>query len=342
MLPIGLGPAGCDWLANIVNAENNCMTLAKIIDVHHHYIPPVYAKALQMRGVDHVAGARLPDWTPERSIELMDRIGIETAYLSVSAPGVSFVDRSKRSELARACNEYGHMISGQFEGRFGYFAVLPMPFSDLACSEAIYALDTLGAAGIGLLASTDGVFLGAPDLDDLMRILDERSAVVFVHPNMHPTSVDLGLNAPGFMVEFPCDTTRAVANLVLGGCLERFPNIRWLISHAGGFVPYVAWRLGLATHLDVFAERIPKGVDYYLRQLYYDTALSPSKSAIAALQEVADPQRILFGSDFPFAPDVVVSAEVGVLDQTISQDTCRLKRADVHYNNAKKLFGKDV
>jgi 6-methylsalicylate decarboxylase len=150
-----------------------------------------------------------------------------------------------------------------------------------------------------LLGSTDGYFLGDPRFDALMAELDLRKAVVFVHPNLHKTSTELRLVAPGFLVEFVCDTTRAATNLILTGTLEKYPRIRWILAHAGGFLPFIAWRLSLASGLPGIRVKAPKGILHYIRSFYYDTALSPSPYAIAALRELVEPEHILFGSDYP-------------------------------------------
>lgn len=284
------------------------------IDVHHHIIPPAFFQEMDRRGLDKVAGAPLPPWRPEDSIEVMDDNGIRTAITSLSAPGVYFGDKDGAVSLARACNEFAAGMRERHPGRFGNFAVLPTPFADLAAREAEYALDTLGADGVVLLGSTEGVFLGDPRYDELMAELDRRATVVFVHPNIHATSDQLGLGAPGFLLEFLCDTTRAAVNLILTGTLEKYPRIRWILSHSGGFLPFVAWRASLANALPEFAGNAPQGILEYIRRFYYDTALSPSPYSLASLRELVDPSHILFGSDYPFAPAPLVGVCCETLD----------------------------
>lgn len=286
------------------------------IDVHHHIIPPALVKAMEGLGIDKVAGAHLPDWSPRKSIDVMDMNGIQVAITSVSAPGVHFGGGvGQASDLARRCNEFAASMREDFPNRFGNFAVLPMPFTSAACAEAIYALDSLKADGVVLLGSTDGQFLGDPAFDELMSELDRRRAVVFVHPNMHRSSEQMGLVAPGFLIEFLCDTTRAALNLILTGTLERYPAIRWILAHAGGFLPFVAWRISLANALPQFQEKAPQGVMTYIKRFYYDTALSPSAMTMAALKELVEPSHILFGSDFPFAPAPATSLQCRTLEK---------------------------
>ncbi|TGJ99533.1 amidohydrolase [Leptospira semungkisensis] len=275
----------------------------RTIDVHHHFIPSFYTEALHDQGIKVVAGAPLPSWDPKRSINAMNVNGVRTAITSISSPGVYFGNREAAVSLARRCNEYAREIKELYPGRFGSFAILPMPLPKESTQEAIYALDTLKAEGVVLLASTRGKFLGDPDFEELMAELNKRNAVVFVHPDIHPSSETLGLKTPGFILEFLCDTTRAAVNLIYTGTLEKYPRIKWILAHAGGFLPYVAWRVSLGNLLPEISERTPQGILTYLRRFYFDTALSPSPFAMSALKELVDSDHILFGSDFPFAPE---------------------------------------
>ncbi len=268
-------------------------------------------------GITEVAGAPLPKWRPQDSIAVMDTNRIATAILSLSAPGVHFGDgEAKARDLARRCNEFAAGLVQQFPGRFGSFAVLPMPFTHSACEEAIHALDVLNADGVVLLGSTDGVFLGDRRFDELMSELDRRKSVVFVHPNLHASSMQTGLDMPGFLLEFVCDTTRAAVNLILSGTIARHPNIRFILAHAGGFLPYIAWRISLANALPQYAQAEPNGILRAIRNFYYDTALSPSPYAMAALKALIDPSHLMFGSDFPFAPAQITGVQTRELERS--------------------------
>lgn len=307
------------------------------IDVHHHIIPPAFIKEMERRAIDKVAGAPLPKWTPEASIEVMNTNGIQTAITSLSAPGVYFGDIGGACALARECNEYAASVRGKYQGRFGSFAVLPMPFTQEACREAVYALDQLHADGVVLLGSTAGKFLGDPDFDELMAELDQRQTTVFVHPNMHATSEAIGLETPGFLIEFLCDTTRAAVNLILSGTMERYPRIRWILAHAGGFLPYVAWRVSLANLMgQQYVDAAPQGILTYIRRFYFDTALSPSDYSMAALRELVDPSHILFGSDFPFAPAPLTAVQTQTLENSRLWDAGTKRSID--RGNALRLF----
>ncbi|WP_077521144.1 amidohydrolase family protein [Metapseudomonas resinovorans] len=285
------------------------------IDVHHHVIPPAFVEVMQAKGITKVAGAPLPSWDAAKSIDVMDANGIQTAITSLSAPGVHFGDGPRQaSDLARRCNEFSAEMSARYPGRFGSFAVLPTPFTAEACAEAIHALETLHADGVVLLGSTDGVFLGDARFDELMAELNRRDATVFVHPNLHATSVNIGLPMPGFLIEFLCDTTRAAVNLIRTGTLDKYPNIRWILAHSGGFLPFVAGRVADSGAAPALGERTPQEMLGYIRRFYYDTALSPSRYSMAVLKELIDPSHLLFGSDFPFAPAPVTAVQCQTLD----------------------------
>lgn len=307
----------------------------KRIDTHHHVIPPQFIKTMKKYNLDTVAGAPLPSWSPEKSLDVMDTCSIETAILSLSCPGVYFGDELEAVSLARACNEYTAELKQQNPGRVGFFAVLPMPFTECACEEAIYALDHLGADGIVLMGSSNGIFLGDSRFEELMAELNRRKTVVFVHPNVHETSETLGLDLPAFLMEFTCDTTRGAVNLIFKGVLERYPNIKWILSHAGGFLPYIAWRLSLSTFLPGLYDKAPQGVLNYIKRFYYDTALSTSPFAINCVKELVGPEQILFGSDFPFAPKPLTLVQTQTIDNELFSEA-ELRR--VNRGNALSLF----
>ncbi|PHS63820.1 MAG: amidohydrolase [Thalassobium sp.] len=306
-----------------------------LIDVHHHLIPPVFRQTMERKGIPLVAGAPLPSWSPEKSLKLMNSNGIQTAILSLSAPGTDFGDGpAAAADLARACNEYSAGIIARFPDRFGSFAVLPTNFPELACREAEHALDVLGLEGIVLLGSSQGLFLGDPSLDELMSLLNERKSVVFVHPNLHQTSINNGLSIPGFLMEFLCDTTRAALNLIRYDVLNRYPNIRWILSHSGGFLPALAWR---GEALQGFTA---KGTDVLseARKFYYDTALSPSNFSSRVVKQLVPASQILFGSDFPFAPEPVTPLQINTLKE--SKVFSEQERYLIQRHNAIGLFPK--
>jgi predicted TIM-barrel fold metal-dependent hydrolase len=283
---------------------------AGMIDVHLHLIPQFYRDIVYEAGTGP-AIARYPDWTPALALDVMDRHGVALAILSLAQPGVGFLPTDKAASLARRCNDYAAGLIAQHPQRFGCFGLLPMHDMDAAIAEAGYCLETLGFEGICLFASYGEKFLGDPFFDPLLAYLDDRAAVVHVHPSLHPSSRSLALPWPAFMIEYVFDTTRAAVNLLFSGALERFANIRFILSHAGGTLPYIAWRLSVAPMIDArLAPRSRQQIFAGLKTFWYDNALASGPQPMGALSRIAAADRIVFGSDWPFCNDRVVAEEV--------------------------------
>ena len=208
---------------------------------------------------------------------------------------------------------------------------------DAAIAEARYCLETLRFEGISLFASYGEKFLGDAAFDPLLHYLESRHAVVHVHPSLHPSSKSLDLPWPGFMIEYPFDTTRAAVNLLFSGALERFPNIRFILSHAGGTLPYLAWRLSVAPMIDKrLKQRTREEIFAGLKTFWYDNALASGAAPMGALSHIATPDRIVFGSDWPFCNDRVVAEEVA--DFTAPDFLDPQTVAMIARDNALKLF----
>lgn len=277
------------------------------IDVHHHILPPDYASALARAGITTSGGRPIPAWDVQSTLELMDRHAIATAITSISEPGIYFGNPAFARDLARLCNEFSAQLIHEHPQRLGAFAILPLPDIDAALRELEYAMDILHLDGVVLLSNVEGRYPGDPAFEELFTELDHRRAVVFLHPTVPAINTGLKLDLPPFLVEFVFDTTRAVTNLIYSGTIERCPDIRFILAHAGGTVPYLAYRIALG---QVMLPGAPQGVLTYLKQLYYDIALSANPNALCSLQELADSSHILFGSDYPFAPEIVTGLTV--------------------------------
>lgn len=284
------------------------------IDIHHHIIPSALRQAWTSAGVLAYAGQAVPDWSAEQSLAMMDEHGISSAITSVPAPAVYFGDEGAAAALARTCNEQAAELGQRYPGRFGSFAVLPLPSTEWACAEAEYALDVLKADGVMLLGSSAGAFLGDPRFESLMAVLDQRKARVFVQPNLHDSSTKLELGTPGFLLETVCDITRAAVNLIFTGTMERYPNIRWILANGGGFLPYAAWRISLGNALPEFGDTVPQGAMTYLRRFYFDTSMVASNPCQAVLKELVDPTQILFGSGYPYVSTDLVGSQLKTLE----------------------------
>jgi 6-methylsalicylate decarboxylase len=268
------------------------------IDAHIHVLPDDYRAELARRGA---VPYPLPAWSLELTDELMDRHAIDAAILSLAPPGVWFGDPGQAAELARMVNERTAEVVRSNPARFAGLAVVPLPDVGAAIDEVRHALDVLGLDGIALLSNVGGVYHGDPAWDALWDELDRRGAYVFVHPAAPPYTPPLPQH-PIWLYEFTFDTTRAVANLIYSGTLERCRAVRLQIAHLGGTAPFLAHRIAsLAAREPERASLAPAGALAYLSRLYYDTGLSNHMLAVETTRAVAPLGQIVFGTDWPYA-----------------------------------------
>jgi 6-methylsalicylate decarboxylase len=313
-------------------------TNPKRIDVHHHILPPTFVSALNGLDVPWTGGPAVPQWSLDLAHETMGQLDIDVAVAS-AAPGVYWGgDTGFAVKLARETNEFIANVVHDDPQHFGGFATVPLPDVDAALEEVEYAYDTLGMDGVVLYTSQGGRYLGDPGFDPLFAELDRRGAIVFIHPTTMPPGADAtGLTIPPGVAEFTFDTTRAIANMLYGGTLERYPSIRYIVSHAGGTIPYLAWRIAGASFLPELRDRAPKtDALALLQKLYYDTALSTSEFVFGALREFVPTSHVLFGSDFPYVPPTVLQAEKWALENSKVWDD--EAKAAINRDSALALF----
>lgn len=298
------------------------------LDVHAHYLTPHYAEMCRAAGHGRPDGMpALPAWSAEAAVEVMDASGVAAAVLSVSSPGVHFGDdstaenRSAR-DLARHVNDEGAAVVARMPDRFGLAATLPLPDVDGALAELERAFDELNADAITLHTNHHGRYLADPAFAPVLAELDARAAVVTLHPTSPPCSDLTAMGRPRPMVEFLFDTSRCVVDLALSGTLDRYPDIRWIIPHAGAVLPAIAHRVaGMSALLGT-----PVDVPGALGRLYYDLAGMPLPVALDGLLAVTGPERLLYGSDFPFTPAPVVAGLAEGLRQAPALEAAALGR----------------
>lgn len=266
------------------------------VDVHHHAIFPGYREELAARGIGAQPGIPLPDWTPEGSLRWMDGAGVERALLSVASPGFYFGDQGFADRLAAVCNRELAAVRDRWPDRFGVLAAVPLPSVASAVAEVGRALDAVGFDGVALLTQYGGRQLGSPEQDEFLALLDARGAAVHVHPTI-PEGWPADATARPSLVEYPFETTRAFVSLAANRVFTRFPAIRWVFSHGGGTVPFLADRLTAGAPDAPVADG--DSLAAALARSWFDAALT-GPVALRALADVAGPGRILFGSDLPF------------------------------------------
>ncbi|KAJ7088278.1 amidohydrolase family protein [Mycena epipterygia] len=278
------------------------------IDVHHHFYPHVFTEVLDNVGGDP-SGWTIPAWTFEADMALNSNLGVNTAIISMTAPGaVILSDPAEAANLARVANEAAAAIRDAHPAQYGFFASLPSLLDTETClAEIAYGFDTLRADGVILFSryGTDNHYLGHPDFAPIWAQLNKRSAVVFVHPT-HAIDTNLvNPHLPQPMFDYPHETGRTAIDMILSGTMAKAHNCKIILSHAGGTLPYLIYRAaGMLPHTS-FGVDLGLGTDEIVdlaREFYFDTAISSNEVTLAALFKFARPGHVLFGTDFPNAP----------------------------------------
>lgn len=279
------------------------------LDLHHHYVTPEWLAALDAENkVRPISGIEtFHGWSAPKAIAAMDQGGVERSILSTTTPGLWFGDSAQTRRLARGMNDYGAELMHTYKGRYGLFGVLPLPDAQASIPEIAYIFDTLKADGISVLSSYDTKWLGDPSFDPVWAELDRRKAIVFSHATAPACCRALAL--PGMsavneatVLEFNTDTARTIISLIESGTATKYPNIRFIFSHAGGTIPILAGRYfrAQATAQALAAPAAPNSKLDHLRRFYYDTAGSANPVQMQALKMIVPPTQIVFGTDFPW------------------------------------------
>lgn len=325
VLRAGLGALALSGSGRFMSVLAQALPAAKsgLIDVHHHIVPPFYLAENRDRIVSAGGGRINPaflSWSPEQTLAVMDKHGIATAILSLSPVAFWYGDREAATRTARRANEYAADLVRSHTGRFGQFAIIPLPDTEASLREIEYAFSVLKVDGIGLLTSYDDKWLGHGAFEPVFEELNRRKAVVFVHPTTPLCCRTLLPDVSPILVEIPQDTARAVTNLLFTGTFARFRDIRFIFTHAGGNVPMLLGRMHQYGPKNI-AEKAPNGIEYELKRLFYDIAGTAYRPAIAALTSLVPTTQILFGSDNPFVP-LAETAE-GMMQLGFSADDLR-------------------
>jgi 6-methylsalicylate decarboxylase len=319
------------------------------IDIHAHSVPKPYRDVLTAAS----GGKREPPgWSPEEALDAMERDGIGAAITSIAASW-TFLSGNEVVTLARRCNDFSAELIARWPSRFGAFAAVPVSDVNAACSELRYTFETLKLDGVGLFSNYAGKHLGDPIFDPILQMLNDYEATVFIHPTDTEANQRIQLRVPPPLLEFAFDTTRLGVSLLVSGALDRYPKVKFILAHAGGTLPFLSWRIShlLARHFSnpPFTEHFPMPLLQHnagevtsefvmtrLRRFWYDTALSPDAETFGCLRAFADPERILFGTDWPYAPDTLVKDSIDSLcaPNFLGND----ERTRIERNNALKLF----
>jgi predicted TIM-barrel fold metal-dependent hydrolase len=317
-----LGLTAVTPVKELIAQTTASVTKRGLIDVHHHIVPPFYLAENRDRILAAGGGRINPaylSWTPEQSLAAMDTQGVATAVLSLSA-AASFGDGEAATRTARRVNEYAADLVRTHAGRFGLFAIMPLPDTEASLREIEYAYSVLKADGIGLATNYDQKWLGHLDYQPIFEELNRRKSVVFVHPATALCCRTLLPDVSPILIEIPQETARAVTNLLFTGTFAKFKDIRFIFTHAGGNMPMLLGRMHQYGPKNI-AEKAPNGIEYELKRHYYDIAGTAYRPAIAALTSLVPTTQILFGSDNPFVP--LAETAKGMMQLGFSADDLR-------------------
>lgn len=282
------------------------------IDVHHHVLPEFYKDAQRAQGIMGSAYRGFPEWSPELSLSLMDRLDIAAAIFSFTSPGIYFGDLAQTRELARRCNDFLAELVVKHPTRFCGFAFLPLPDVDASLKEIARIDEELKLEGICLLTSVNNVYIGHSDFEAVYAELNRRKMVAFIHPCYPPGKEARDWDIPRMLIDYPFETTKAATNLIFNGVTTRCPDIKFLLSHAGGTLPMLAHRMAIFDKQTHFKDNYPEGALAHIARFYYDTALSGHKAPLDAMRAFAPDTQILFGTDYPYiAPEIAVAETAG-------------------------------
>jgi len=270
----------------------------RIIDTHYHYSSPAYRAVLKPLNTGQTG---LVEWDETKALEDMDRYGVATSIMSISEPGVHFGDDAKARALARDCNEYAVKLMSDHPGRFGLFAILPLPDVDGALKEIEYALDTLKADGICFMSSypnpgkyQGNKYLGDPLFTPVMEELNRRKAICYTHPFRAEPMYSLLPDRRAMGITLATDTTITIQSILYTNTAARFPDITFIWSHGGGTMPYITSRFGAAKGPD----GKPNATLAIIQRFYYDTAQAFTPYTLDGFTKLIPNSHILFGSDY--------------------------------------------
>ena len=288
----------------------------RVIDVHNHFYPPEYLDALRSgksvvkvttdeKGNPHihypgdynvaVAGHR--DIAYRQGV--LEKEGVDTQVITLTTPGTHVESSNVAKDLACLVNDCFARIIAERGKRFAALATLPLNDPKASVAEFRRATEVLKLPGAMLFSNVNGVALADQRFWPLYEMADSKKAVLHIHPTS-PVGVE-AMTEYWLMplVGFLMDTTLAAAHLVFSGVPERFPNIKWVLGHLGGAVPYMAERFDRG--YEAFKEcraNIKQKPSEYLKTWHYDT-VNFDANALQLAIKFAGAERILAGSDYP-------------------------------------------
>jgi len=272
-------------------------------------------------------------WDYEARIRDMDKAGVDLAIVSLTCPNAYFGDESISVRAATMMNDSMDEQHKARPDRIGWFTSLPWQYADAAVAELERTI-ALGAVGVMVIANIDGMNLTDPAFAPVWQAIDEKALPVLVHPTAPLGTPDMSLDEYGLVppIGFMIDTTLAVSRMILDGFFDRYPNLKIIASHGGGTLPYLAGRLDRCHEMiPACSDAIKEKPSTYLEKIYYDSVVY-SAGALNLCLDVAGPNNVLYGSDYPHN----IGDMVGCLARVNGLATDVAAR--VRDGNAKRIF----
>jgi predicted TIM-barrel fold metal-dependent hydrolase len=269
------------------------------IDVHCHIVPPTWLAAMDVIGRKDFP---LANWSVQKLIDDMGKGGVATGVTSPTTPQVTPLGQQMAAKIARESNEFAKKMEADHPGRFGTFAMLPLPNINDSLKEIAYAFDTLKVDGVGVMTSYRDKWLGDPTFAPVWEELNRRKATVYTHPTTANCCTNLLPGISDAAIEFGTDTTRAIASLIFSGTSMKYKDINWIWSHGGGALTSFAERFQIQIvstppHKDKFTRATVEGE---LFRFFYDTAQISNAVTLEAVAKLVPITQIVYGTDFPY------------------------------------------
>ncbi|MFC4772840.1 amidohydrolase family protein [Enterococcus hermanniensis] len=310
------------------------------IDFHTHFIPKNYADYLEKYYAGKADGVLTPEWSPTEHLQLMQDTGITHSVISLSSPHPSLGSASETKELIQAINLEAEHLSQTYPDKFSFCASLPLP----SIENSLETIQRFSASAFGFAFPTNcqGIYLGDAKLDEIMADLNTRKAKIMIHPTEpHQQNIHAAETIKTPLMEFFFDTTRAIVNLAANQIFSRYPNITWIIPHAGALLPVIAQRITEGNKFLADPDAmVPDNLLEVLQQknLYFDLAGMVLPYQLPTLLQIISPEQLLYGADFPYTPAKTIQSMAQKIEDTplFSAEEKQL----LFYKNAQTLLGK--
>jgi predicted TIM-barrel fold metal-dependent hydrolase len=269
------------------------------IDVHHHISPPTWLDAVKSMKQDNPP---LANWSLQKTLDDMDKGGVAVSITSPTTPQTFGLKAADAARIAKESNEYAKKLETDHKGRFGTWAMLPLPHIDESLKEIEYAFDTLKVDGVGIMTSYGDKWLGYAEFEPVWQELNRRKATVYTHPTGANCCANLVRGIAPALIEFGTDTTRSIFSVIFSGVVQKYPDINWIWSHGGGaltafYERFTVQALAIPPYKGKFTR---EQIDQMIDGFYYDTAAIPNDVTLAAVKKMVPTSQIVFGSDFPY------------------------------------------